>query len=267
MNYAFKIIFTSIVFITFIANAQEFVSVEGQYSYGPSISQNEACERAKMSAKNEAVRRVSGESVSNDTIENCVQEDCKLYEKTWSSLGNNTIIKRTSNFKKQILEELGEKVCKVTFDAEVIVIRENADKDFYITTDFGNKKKIFRASSSISAKDGDTLKMKINLSKPAYLYVYGWYPTDNENKLARVISYPQNTEVKKSYNFPPNGEAYFLISETNKQNYASEYLLLIASKQKIDLDKDIDFDDMKKILYDIPTVNWAMKRISYTVKR
>ena len=38
-------------------------------------------------------------------------------------------------------------------------------------------------------------------------------------------------------------------------------------KQKIDLDKDIDFDDMKKILYDIPTVNWAIKRISYTVKR
>ena len=31
--------------------------------------------------------------------------------------------------------------------------------------------------------------------------------------------------------------------------------------------EDIDFDDMKKILYDIPTVNWALKRISYTVKR
>ena len=77
----------------------------------------------------------------------------------------------------------------------------------------------------------------------------------------------QNTEDKKSYNFPPNGEAYFLISQTNEQNYASEYLLLIASKQKIDLDKDIDFDDMKKILYDIPKVNRAMKRISYTVKR
>ena len=97
MNYVFKIIFTSIIFITFIANAQEFVSVEGQYSYGPSISQNEACERATMNGKNEAIRRVSGESVSNDTIENCVQEDCKLYEKTWSSLGNNTVIKGISN--------------------------------------------------------------------------------------------------------------------------------------------------------------------------
>ena len=98
MNYAFKIIFTSIVFITFIANAQEFVSVEGQYSYGPSISQNEACERAKMSAKNEAVRRVSGENISNDTIEDCVQADCILFEKTWSSLGNNSVIKSISNF-------------------------------------------------------------------------------------------------------------------------------------------------------------------------
>ena len=267
MKYAFKIIFTLIVFITFIANAQEFVSVEGQYSYGPSISQNEACERATMNGKNEAIRRVSGESVSNDTIENCVQEDCKLYEKTWSSLGNNTVIKSTSNFKKQIVEELGEKVCKVTFDAEVIVIRENANKDFYITTDFGNKKKVFKASSSKSIKDGDTLKMKINLSEPAYLYVFGWYPEENTNKLVNVISYPKFGKVKESYNFPSDGEAFFFISETNKKNLASEYLLLIATKQKVDLGKDIDFDDMKKLLYDIPTVNWAIKRISYTVKK
>ena len=267
MNYAFKIAFTLIVFITFIANAQEFVSVEGQYSYGPSISQNEACERATMNGKNEAIRRVSGESISNDTVESCVQEDCKLYEKTWSSLGNNTVIKSTSNFKRIIVEELGEKVCKVTFDAEVIVIRENANKDFYITTDFGSKKKVFKASSSKSVKDGDTIKIKINLSEPAYLYVFGWYPEENTNKLVNVISYPQSGKVKKSYNFPPDGEAFFLISETNKKNSASEYLLLIASKQKVDLGKDIDFDNMKKLLYDIPIVNWAKKRISYTVIR
>ena len=267
MKHFFKIFFICILLASNVVNARELVTVEGQYSYGPSISQNEACQRATMNGKNEAIRRVSGESVSNDTIENCVQKDCKLYEKTWSSLGDNTVIKSISNFKKQIVEEVGEKVCKVTFDAEVIVIRENINKDFYITTDFGMKKKIFKASSSKSAKDGDTLKMKINLSKPAYLYVYGWYPINNENKLVKVISYPQNAEVKKSYNFPQNGEAYFFLSDTNKQNFASEYLLLIASKQKIDLGKFIDFDDMKKRLYDIPTVNWAIKRISYTVKR
>ena len=44
---------------SYVANAQEVVSVEGQYSYGPDISDTIACERAKMSAKNEAVRRVS----------------------------------------------------------------------------------------------------------------------------------------------------------------------------------------------------------------
>ena len=197
-----------------------------------------------MSAKNEAVRRVSGESVSNDTIENCVQEDCKLYEKTWSSLGNNTVIKSTSNFNKQILEELGEKVCKVTFDAEVIVIRENANKDFYITTDYGVKKKVFKASSSPEARDGDALKMKVMISQPSYLYVYAWYPEDNTDKLVHVISYPQFGDAKKSYNFPPSGEAYFLISDTKNKNSSSEYLLLIATKQKINLGKDIDFDNV-----------------------
>ena len=267
MKHIFKLFITSIIFITFSANAQETVPVEGQYSYGPDISDNIACERAIMIGKNEAIRRVSGESISNDTIENCIQSNCKLYEKTWSSLGSNSIIKGISNFKKNIVEEVGANTCKVTFDAEIVVIKESENKDFYITTNFGNKKKVFKASSSKKAKDGDTLKMKITLSQPAYLYVYGWYPIDNENKLVKVISYPQHGEVKESYNFPPEGEAFFLISEANKNNSASEYLLLIASKQKIDLGKDIDFDDMKKLLYDIPRVNWAKKRISYEVIR
>ncbi len=268
MNYLKLIIFFIFLLLaSYVANAQEVVSVEGQYSYGPDISDNVACERATMIAKNEAIRRVSGENISNYTIEDCIQTDCTLYEKTWSSLGKNSVIKSTSNFTKIIIEEVGANTCKVKFDAKVEVIRENLNKDFYITTDFGIKKKIFKASSSKSAKDGDTFKMKINLSKPAYVYVYGWYPIDNENKLVKVISYPQNTQVKKSYNFPQNGEAYFWMSDTNKQNSASEYLLLIASKQKIDLGEDIDFGEMKKILYDIPTSNWAIKRISYTVKR
>ena len=183
----FTILFTS----TYYVNAKQVVSVKGEYSYGPSISQNEACNRAIMNGKNEATRRVSGESISNDTIENCVQEDCKLYEKTWSSLGNNTVITGISNLTKDIVEEFSAKTCKVTFDAEIIVIQENKNKDFYITTDYGVKKKVFKASSSSKAKDGDALKMKVMISQPSYLYVYAWYPEDNADKLVHVISYPQ----------------------------------------------------------------------------
>ena len=104
------------------------------------------------------------------------------------------------------------------------------------------------------------------ISKPAYLYVYAWYQ-DNANKLEHVISYPQYGDVKQSYNFPPSGEAYFLISDSKKKNSSSEYLLLIASKQKINLGKNIDFDNMKKLLYNIPKTNWTKQRISYTVIR
>ena len=80
MFYILKILIILLVSIT-VVNAKEIVSVEGQYSYGPTIADSDACERAIMNGKNEAIRRVSGESISNDTIENCVQEDCKLYEK------------------------------------------------------------------------------------------------------------------------------------------------------------------------------------------
>ena len=168
MFYIFKILIFLLVSIT-VVNAKEIVSVEGQYSYGPTIADSDACERAIMNGKNEAIRRVSGESISNDTIENCIQEDCRLYEKTWSSLGNNTVITGISNLTKDIVEELGANTCKVSFDAEIVVIQENKNEDFYITTDYGVKKKVFKASSSPEARDGDALKMKVIISQPSYL--------------------------------------------------------------------------------------------------
>ena len=266
MLYIIKILLALLLLNT-SANAEKVVSVEGMYSYGPSISQNEACDRAIMNGKNEAIRRVSGETISNDSVEDCVQEDCTLYERTWSSLGNNSVIKGISNLKKDIIEIVGERTCKVTFDAEVIVIPDNVNKEFYINTDYGMKKKVFKASSSIKARDGDTLKMRVMISQPAYLYIYAWYPQVNANNLVHLISYPQYGDIKKNYNFPPKGEAFFFISDRNDKNFSSEYLLLIASKQKINLGKDIDFDNMKKLLYNIPNSNWTKKRLSYTVVR
>ena len=126
-------------------------------------------------------------------------------------------------------------------------------------------KGIIHDKPSLKAKDGDSLKMKVMISQPSYLYVYAWYPEYNADRLVHVISYPQYGDAKKSYNFPPSGEAYFLISDNKKKSSSSEYLLLIASKQKINLGKDIDFDNMKKLLYNIPISNWTKQRISYTV--
>ena len=144
MFYIFKILIILLVSIT-VVYAKEIVSVEGMYSYGPSISQTEACNIAIMNGKNEATSRVSGESISNDTIENCVQEDCKLYEKTWSSLGNNTVITGISNLTKEILEVVGEKTCKGKFEAEVIDLQEKKNKELVITIDNGEKKKELKA--------------------------------------------------------------------------------------------------------------------------
>ena len=49
-------------------------------------------------------------------------------KKPWSSLGN-TVITGISNLTKEIVEVVGERTCKVTFDAEVVVLQENKNKD------------------------------------------------------------------------------------------------------------------------------------------
>ena len=69
-------------------------------------------------------------SISKDTVENCIQEDYNLYEKTWSSLANNAVITGIANLRKDIVEFDGQRNCKVIFDTEVIVIQDNEIKEF-----------------------------------------------------------------------------------------------------------------------------------------
>ena len=83
-----------------------------------------------MNGKNEALRSVSGKSISKDTVENCIQEDYNLYEKRWSSLSNNAVITGISNLTKDIIEFDVQRNCKVKFDTEVIVIQDNVIKEF-----------------------------------------------------------------------------------------------------------------------------------------
>ena len=51
MKYVFKILLIIFLSFTFPSYAKEVIPVEGVYSYGPSISQNEACDRAIMNGK------------------------------------------------------------------------------------------------------------------------------------------------------------------------------------------------------------------------
>jgi len=105
-------------------DTQKIVSVEGEYSYGPNISVNEACERAIAIGKEEAVRRVSQESISSVQIEDCRQSNCSLYEKTILLSDRNAVVTSISNFNKNIMYVNGAATCKVSFDAEIAIIQE-----------------------------------------------------------------------------------------------------------------------------------------------
>ena len=84
--------FVAIILLCFFSSksihSETRVDVEAEYAFGPNISQNEACSRAEVKAKNNALRSVVGEKMTTSQIESCTDTgsdfDCTLFEDTFS---------------------------------------------------------------------------------------------------------------------------------------------------------------------------------------
>ena len=97
-----KRIATTILLCVFFlpgVSAETRVDVEAEYAFGPNISQNEACSRAEVKAKNKALRGVVGEKMTTSQIESCTDTgsdlDCTLFEDTFSFMDSGSITRRT----------------------------------------------------------------------------------------------------------------------------------------------------------------------------
>ena len=262
-----KRIATTILLCVFFlpgVSAETRVDVEAEYAFGPNISQNEACSRAEVKAKNNALRGVVGEKMTTSQIESCTDTgsdlDCTLFEDTFSFMDSGSIT-RTENYAKNIREEAGASVCSVSFTATVAEVSQKSDPSYFLDAEM---------HPSILLREGEPLQVQISLSKPSYIYIYGWFPEIEKDSfflLSQQMTF-HDKQVKGHLIFPD--KHHELIAELPKglkKDSVSEYLIILASKSKMAHGTQISRSKFFKIINSALRDSWVMDKISYKIVR
>ena len=251
-NFIFIVL---ILFFSFYAMSKNIVT-EYKYLYGPSLSENEACEKAIIEVKKKAIS-IENETLSSESVMFCdettTSELCKNYNAFWSS--SNAIIKEFKVLKKKVGKdkETNLNYCKISASAILSLSKGRSDPNF----DFFSKlnKNLFFV--------GDTLSIFVETKTPMYLNIFQWelsnnifnsnvfkiFPNkfDNINFIQNSINIPNNLNVKiKDYQF--------LISKNEKNNISSEqaeYILILATKNDINFRNNYQLGELKSIINEI----------------
>ena len=225
-------------------------------------SNNEACELALNDAKLNALRQVVGQKIESEELEYCSAVDgksnCENNQFFLSSLNGDVIDYKILNESIKQDETIisNEKVylCSIEIKADVVKNDINLDN----TIDLSVK------LNQISFRDGEELKIDINVNKPIYITIYQWLPYEEKDYAVYKIfpnSRETNNHIKSgALSLPKNAKYEIYFPENSKLKNVDEYLVFIGSTKKIDwLDKYVKIEDLKKKFNKEKSLNYVYK--------
>ena len=256
--------FLIVFFIIFSAKA-EVVVTEGTYTYTGEISKNEACSLAKERAKLKALEKVLGQTISSDEMENCSQVDgktsCERNQFFLSSFnGDITGLKQLDKSVTTEKISSGEEVsiCKIKISSNVERTTNTLDSSFDFNVKLNEK----------NFRDGEELKIDIELNKPIYLSIFQVLPYEKKDyqvyKLFPNELEPNNYLKNNSFSLPKNAKYQIYFPEISNKNRVDEYLVFIASKKNINwLEKYTKKEDLKSAYIREKSIKYMYKE--YTI--
>ena len=238
-------------------HAETRVPVQASHEYGPETSQNEACEKAVEKAKRKALRSVVGEEMTTSQIESCTDLNCTLFEETISFTEGGRVTDVVEELKPEITSEFGKQVCSVSFTAIVEKIPQKIDPSYFVEAE---------VLPSIILRDGEEAKVQIKITKPSFIYLYGWFPDVDERNLYLISEGAKfhNKLIKNKETLFP---AKVSFPKGSKKEYASEQLIIVASKQKMPFTSKMDQRRFFKMLGSTPRDSWELDMILYKILR
>ena len=251
-------------FITLSAFA-EIVETEGSYTYAGDISRNEGCSLAKERAKLKALEKVLGQTISSEEMENCSEVDgktnCERNQFFLSSFnGDLTSIRQ---LKRDIQTEKlsnGEEIyiCKIKIRAKVTKTTKTLDSSFDFNVKLNEK----------NFRDGEELKIDIELNKPFYLTVFQILPYEKKDYQVYKL-FPNELEQDNfingnSFSLPQNAKYQIYFPNVSNKNSVDEYLVFIASQKNINwLEKYAKKEDLKNAYIRENSIKYLYKE--YTI--
>jgi hypothetical protein len=256
--------FLIIFFIIFSASA-EVVVTEGSYTYTGEISKNEACSLAKERAKLKALEKVLGQTISSDEMENCSEVDgktsCERNQFFLSSFnGDITGLKELDREVTRERISSGEEIsiCKIKIRSNVKKTTNTLDSSFDFNVKLNEK----------NFRDGEELKIDIELNKPFYLTVFQVLPYEKKDyqvhKLFPNELEPNNYLKDNSFNLPKNAKYQIYFPEISNKDSVDEYLVFVASEDNVKwLEKYTKVEDLKKAYIKENNLKYSYKE--YTI--
>mgnify|MGYP001322354381 CR=1 FL=1 len=261
--------FLGIIFLIFSSSKLNALVVEGkgEYFFGPEISQNKACSMAEEKAKSNAISSVFGEKFSSEENFYCFQNSLELASKNcesnrvaWSYIDGK--IKTLHKISKLVKKFENKDSCVVTIVADVISSRKQTDPnfDFEIKLNESN----FRVRENLS--------IRINPTKPMYIYIFSWLPNTKERKIFKLYpnEYDLENLISETIKIPSKESELFYSFELDwndsyplEKNIIDEWIIVVASKKPLKFFSEYRNDEFKNKINEMNQFELRIKKKPY----
>jgi hypothetical protein len=249
----------------------EWINSEGIEYIDKKSSDYEACKNALMKAKRNALSKARLEFIQSQQIQICSENkkssNCKLFESTFDYIdgGFITEIKNQDNEtdKETIVNSSPLRKCVVKISANVIKYNEKADPNFLLSAKLINKPIVY---------EGDKIIINGQVNQKSFISVYGFYPDIDAEKYHQIFpnKFDKKQDFEKNIHIPRKSHTSIYditakFPEKIKKTETQEILIVIATKNKLDIIKEQKIVDFDKRLYNLGRSNWKKIILGYTI--
>ncbi len=248
----------------------EWVRATGSYMFPPVMTEAEACEQAKSRASADAVRQVTGETLSSEDAMRCTEQgnevECARNSTVWTMVGGE--IRSSRNYRSETTVEMESfRKCTVSFEADVHVAQGKADPNFDVGVTLSNA--VYR--------DGENLIVTLKPSQPMAVQIFQWLPYekgdsqvgrifpnpfDNADRIAKPITIPTEAGAKR-YDL----KATFPAGQSAGRKMVDEYLMVVATKKPITFRDAYSLEDFNRVIAEIPLGDRRIVKRAYNILR
>jgi hypothetical protein len=275
------------IFVSFNLKAITLNNIEVSEQYGRLNSHEESCSIARDRFFDKARRLASGEeTISFESTNICKfseqEENCNLYTNSFRSIAKVQIIEyeflKFSDGSKCRFSSLGNNIFEATVKGNVVLEKLPAPPDnFNFRTSINANQFVSYPTNKIKQrKKNDDLEIKIETTEDMYVYIFQWWPYEDNNTIQKI--FPNNVDTMNffksnaKYLIPTSeklAEYRFRIDFPNDEyvydNDVQEFLMIIGTKEQVPFFNEYKYTDFGKKLANIK--NYRQERMSYIIHK
>ena len=247
----------------------EWVAGKAERVFGPETTEADACRAAERLAREAALRARLGERVASEDTQICTEKgeaaECSLHRAAWSMVDGDIAAVRDRRAVTRDGPLAGFRTCQVSLDADVVIAKGQPDPGFDFTLRMETR--VFR--------DGDELSMGIEPSQPMYITVFQWLPYDQSaSPVTRLFpnKFDSDNYFAKAGTVPTGAGAPryglrvgFPANVPEGARLADEYLLVVATRTRVEFRDAYGIDELKGRLLEIPRADARLVKRGYGV--